>query len=68
MYIETHIGFAAAYGLTLGFMVIACIMLIGGKRHYGTAVLLADLVVPLTDLLQSRFRTKGMHFLERSGS
>lgn len=32
-----HFGFTAAYGLTLGFMVIATLMLIIGKRWYGTA-------------------------------
>ncbi|KAF1358616.1 hypothetical protein EJ07DRAFT_67827, partial [Lizonia empirigonia] len=34
VYIETHVSFTAAYGLTLGFMVIAFIMLVGGRQYY----------------------------------
>jgi POT family proton-dependent oligopeptide transporter len=34
VFIEKHYGFAGAYGLTLGLMVIALIMLVVGKRWY----------------------------------
>ena len=35
VYIERQHGFASAYGLCLGFMVIAAIMLFAGKRWFG---------------------------------
>lgn len=35
VYVERRVGFTAAYGLTLCFMVVASIMLIAGKRYYG---------------------------------
>jgi POT family proton-dependent oligopeptide transporter len=34
VFIEKHYGFAGAYGLTLGLMIIALIMLVVGKRWY----------------------------------
>ena len=36
MYIEKHIGFTAAYGLTLGFMLVAAATAAVGGRWYGT--------------------------------
>jgi hypothetical protein len=57
VYVETHVGFTAAYGLILGFMLIASVMLVVGKLYYGVAVLLASLLVPLADYLQLRSLT-----------
>ena len=42
---EIHISFTAAYGLTLGFMLIALCMLVVGRQQYGT---FSSVVKPLT--------------------
>jgi POT family proton-dependent oligopeptide transporter len=34
VYIESHSGFATAYGLTLGFMIVSMLMLILGRQWY----------------------------------
>ena len=68
VYVETHVGFAAAYGLTLGFMAIACIMLVAGKQYYSATVPSTYPLVPLADHPQSRLLTSRTASLGQSGS
>lgn len=51
VYIETHISFTAAYGLTLGFMVIAFVMLVGGRQYYSAGFLRSWILISLADVL-----------------
>jgi hypothetical protein len=36
VYLELHVGFTSAYGLTLGFITLTALMVFLGKRFYGT--------------------------------
>lgn len=55
VYLELHVGFTAAYGLTLGFMVVALIMLIFGKQCYGTANLSTYFMLQCADASSQNF-------------
>jgi len=68
VYLETHLSFTAAYGLTLGFMLIALCMLIVGRHHYGTSSTQCNLPICLTELLQSKLQTSRTPCPKRSGS
>jgi hypothetical protein len=41
---ELHVGFTSAYGITLGFMLLAGLMVVLGKQHYGKALKICLLI------------------------
>lgn len=51
VYLEMHVGFAAAYGLTLCFVVVAAATTLVGRRWYGTFALSAPAVEECTHAL-----------------
>lgn len=59
VYIEMHYGFAGAYGLTLGFLVLAMLMLITGRHWYSMHKSYDRFVRTKLIILQFEFLVKG---------
>lgn len=65
VYLEKHTGFTGAYGLTLGFITIAMVLLVCGKHWYIKAPLEENVIPQATKILscvcRSGFKTKNAY-------
>jgi dipeptide/tripeptide permease len=52
VYLESHVGFTSAYGLTLVFLVFAVLLIVFGKRRFGKKAFSTCLVIQVVDIAQ----------------
>jgi hypothetical protein len=65
VYLELHVSFTSAYGLTLGFVVLALFMIVIGRHLYGTKASSTHHVIGVINTSQYEFLMSAMLSLKQ---